>query len=70
MIDTAFLKRIRRMTDDELDRQAGSAYMAAYYESYGRDYEAKADAIQEHDALVHEQRRRRGLRQPRRPSSV
>lgn len=61
MIDNAFLKRIRKMTDDELERQAGSAYVAAYGESYGKDYEAKADAIQEYEALAREQKSRQGL---------
>lgn len=70
MIDNAFLTRIRKMTDDELERQAGSAHVAAYCESYGKDCEAKAEAIQEYEALAREQRRRRGLKQPRRPSSV
>jgi hypothetical protein len=64
MIDTAFLKKIREMTDSELDRQAGSAYMVAYYESYGRDYEAKTDAIREHEALAREQKRRKALGTP------
>ena len=64
MIDTAFLEKIRRMTDSELDQQADSAYMSAYYESYGRDYEAKADAIQEYEALAREQRRRKALGRP------
>lgn len=44
MIDTAFLKKIRKMTDSELDRQAGSAYMSAYYESYGRYCGMRKDA--------------------------
>jgi hypothetical protein len=69
MIDTAFLEKIRKMTDSELDRQASSAYWAAYCESYGRDYEAKADAIQEYEALAREQKRRVGLGQLTRPSS-
>jgi hypothetical protein len=61
MIDTAFLKRIRKMTDSELEQQASNAYMIAYYETFGNDYEAKADAIQEYEALAREQIRRKGL---------
>jgi hypothetical protein len=64
MIDTAFLTRIRKMTHSELERQAGSAYVAAYGESYGKDYEAKADAIQEYKALAREQKRRKALGTP------
>lgn len=63
MIDPAFLEQVRKMTDDELGRQADSAYMIAHYESYGRDHGAKADAIQEYEALVNEQKRRARLRQ-------
>lgn len=61
MIDNAFLNRVKKMTDDELERQAGSAYVAACCESHGKDYEAKADAIQEYEALAREQRRRKAL---------
>jgi hypothetical protein len=61
MIDTAFLKRIRKMTDSDLARRASNAYMTAYCESFGNDYEAKADAIQEYEALSREQKRREGL---------
>jgi len=64
MVDTAFLTRIRKMTDDEIDRQTSNAYTAAYCESYGTDYEAKADAIQEHEALAREQKRRKALGTP------
>jgi hypothetical protein len=69
MIDTAFLEKIRKMNDDELARRASNAYMTAYYESFGSDYEAKADAIQEYEALAREQKRRVGLGQLTRPSS-
>lgn len=59
MIDTAYLTKIKRMSDAELDSHVTAAWNAAYCESYGRDYEARADAIQEYEALAREQRRRR-----------
>jgi hypothetical protein len=62
MLHKAFLERIRKMTDTELKRQVGSAYWIAYCETYGNDYEAKADAIQEYEALAREERRREGLK--------
>lgn len=61
MIDTAFLKQIRKMTDSELREQESRAYKIAYGESFGNDYEAKADAIQEYEELAREQKRRKGL---------
>ena len=64
MIDNTFLKRIRKMTDSELNRQVSNAYMSAYLESFGRDYGAKADAIQEYEALAREQKDRMRLEQP------
>jgi hypothetical protein len=56
LVDSAFLKRIRKMSDSELERQASNAYVNAYYETFGNDYEAKADAIQEYEALAREQK--------------
>jgi hypothetical protein len=61
MTDTALLKRIMKMTNSELERRASNAYTTAYCETYGTDYEAKADAIQEYEALADEQKRRKGL---------
>ena len=60
MINTAFLNRIRKMADCELGEQESRAYNIAYGESYGTDYEAKADRIQEYEALAREQKRRMG----------
>ena len=59
MIDTDFAKKIAILTDSELDRQISAAYDSAYIESYGRNYGAHADAIQEYEMLEREWKRRR-----------
>jgi len=59
MLDTVNERRIRKLTDNELNQQVNLAYESAYIESFGRDYEAHADAIQEYESLVREQKRRR-----------
>jgi hypothetical protein len=58
MVDTAFANKIKELTDDELERRESSAYNIAYGESFGRDYEAHADAHQEYEMLARERRRR------------
>ena len=62
MIDTGFANRIQRLSDDELERQASAAYVNAYYESYGHDHEARADAVREYQMLDRERSRRREAR--------
>lgn len=58
MIDTAFANRIKKLSDAELERQ-GSAAFDATCESFGRDDEARADALQEYWLLERERKRRR-----------
>jgi len=59
MIDTGLANRIRKLSDDELERQASAAFNSAYYESFGSDHEARADALQEYRMLERERKRRR-----------
>jgi hypothetical protein len=59
MVDTAFANRITKLPDAELEQQASSAYMCAYYESFGNDHEAHADAIQEYETLARELKSRK-----------
>ena len=59
MLDTTLATKIRKLTDSELKRQVSSAYDIAYYESYGSDYEGRADAIRRYEMLAREQKRRR-----------
>jgi hypothetical protein len=60
MIDTAFLNRIKKLSNADLEAEESAAYINAYLESHGRDYEAHADAIQEYEMLARE-RKRRGM---------
>jgi len=64
MIDTAFAKRIKKLSDAELERQASAAFDATC-ESFGSDIEARADALQEYWMLERERKRRRATRQSR-----
>jgi hypothetical protein len=63
MIDTAFVSRIKKLSDAELERQASAAFDATC-ESFGRDDEARADAHQEYWMLERE-RKHRATRQSR-----
>lgn len=59
MTDTQFANRIKKLSDADLERQVSAAYMAAYCESFGSDYEARADAIRECRIVELELSRRR-----------
>lgn len=59
MIDTAFKNRLAKLSDAELEREESAAYNNAYYESFGNDHEAHADAIQEYELLARESKLRR-----------
>jgi hypothetical protein len=58
MIDTAFVNRIKKLSDAELERQASAAFDTTC-ESFGSDDEARADALQEYWMLEREQSRRK-----------
>ena len=58
MIDTAFAERIQKLSDADLEREESAAYNNAYGESFGNDFEAHADAIQEYEMLAREWKRR------------
>jgi hypothetical protein len=59
MIDTAFAKRVKKMSGAELEREESAAYNSAYYESFGNDHEARADATQEYEMLARERKSRK-----------
>lgn len=59
MVDTWFANKIKNMSNDELDAQTNNAYMVAYYETFGSDHEARADAIERYRMLERERSRRR-----------
>ena len=59
MIDTGFATRIRKLSDDELERKVSAAFNSAYCESFGGDHEARADALQEYRMLEVERKRRK-----------
>jgi hypothetical protein len=58
MMDTAFANRVKKMSDDELEREESAAHSSAYYETFGNDHEARADAIQEYEMLARERKSR------------
>lgn len=59
MIDTSFERRMKKLSDEELNSRLEAAWTAAYLEAHGRDYEAAADAYQEFHLLRREYRRRK-----------
>jgi hypothetical protein len=59
MIDTALANRVKKLSDAELEREESAAYNSAYYESFGNDFEARADAIQEYEMLARELKSRK-----------
>jgi hypothetical protein len=58
MVDTWFANKIKNMSDVELNAQASNAYMVAFYESFGSDYQGRADAIELYRMLERERSRR------------
>jgi hypothetical protein len=58
-IDSALQRTLERLSDAELREQVSNAWSAAYLESYGHDYAAHADAIQEYEMLNRELQRRK-----------
>ena len=64
MTDTEFANRIKKLSDADLERQASAAHMTAFYESYGHDHKARADALREYRTLERERSRRRAASQP------
>jgi hypothetical protein len=62
MIDSAFAKRIEKLSDDELERQTSVAFMSANYESFGTGGESRADAQWEYRMLEQERKRRKSLK--------
>jgi hypothetical protein len=54
-----FAGKIREISDAELERRISATYHLAFYESYGNDHEARADAMQEYTTLVREKTRRK-----------
>lgn len=65
MIDTAFANRVKKMSDAELEREESAAYSSAYYETFGSDHEARADAIQEYEMLARERKSRKVVSEKR-----
>jgi hypothetical protein len=63
MANTWFANKIKNMSDDELHAQTSNAYMVAFYESFGSDYQGRADAIEMYRMLERERRRRAASRQ-------
>jgi hypothetical protein len=63
MIDTAFLKEIKQLTDAELDTKISSAYNIAFGETFCDDDEAYWEARQTYYTLEREWKRRRSNRQ-------
>jgi len=59
MVDTWFANKIENMSNDELDTQTNNAYMVAFYETFGSDYQGRADAIEMYRMLERERSRRR-----------
>jgi hypothetical protein len=59
MIDTAFATRVEKLSDADLEREESAAYHSAFYESFGNDHEARADAIQEYTMLARELKSRK-----------
>jgi hypothetical protein len=59
MIDTTLANRVKKMSDAELEREESAAYNSAYYETFGNDNEARADAIQEYAMLARERKSRK-----------
>jgi hypothetical protein len=59
MMDTAFANRIKKLSDVDLEREESAAYNIAYGESFGNDFEARADAIQEYEMLARERKSRK-----------
>ena len=66
MIDTAFANRAKKMSDAELEREESAAYSSAYYETFGNDHEARADAIQDYEMLARERKSRKVVSAKRR----
>lgn len=64
MVDTRFANKIKKMSDDELDLQVSNAYVVAFYESFGSDYEGRAEAIERYRSLERERSRRRAAPRP------
>jgi hypothetical protein len=61
MMDTALTNRVKKMSDDELEREESAVYSSAYYETFGNDHEARADAIQEYELLARERKSRKAI---------
>ena len=59
MIETALANRIKELSDADLEREESAAYNSAYYETFGNDHEARADAIQEYETLARERKSRK-----------
>ena len=59
MKNTAFVNRIKKLSDAELERQVSAAFNSAYCESFGSDHEARADAVREYRMLEQEKKCRR-----------
>jgi len=57
----AFVKKIKKMTDAELDGQASAAWNIAFGETFCDDYEAYWKARQTYYLLAREQMRRKRL---------
>jgi len=65
MIDTGLANKIKNMSDAELDAQTSNAYMVAFYETFGSDYQGRADAIELYRTLERERSRRRAASESR-----
>jgi hypothetical protein len=65
MIDTAYLKRITNMTDEELESRRASAYNIAFGETFCNDDEAYSEARQTYHILEREWNTRRAASKQR-----